>query len=242
MRFKLIACEIMFREISLAAARSPHVIDAVFMPKGLHDTPKEMTGALQAEIDATDPTQDEAVVLAYGLCSRGTVGLRAREIPLVIPRCHDCITLFLGSREAYQKHFREHPGTYYFTPGWIERGGAAMERMPEDGFGMGKPLQEYLDLYGEDNGRYLWEFENSWQKHYTTAAWIRMPLCDRPEVRQTAEEIASRNGWQVVDLPGSHRLFEAMCAGNWNEEDFLIVPPGGEIAQATDECVLKLRA
>jgi hypothetical protein len=240
MRFKLLTCEIMFREISLFAAQSPHVIDAVYLPKGLHDTPREMTGVLQAEIDRTDPAQDEAIVLGYGLCSRGTAGVRAREIPLVIPRCHDCITLFLGSRQAYREYFDQHPGTYYFTAGWIERGGATMERMPEEGFGMGQGLQEYVDRYGEDNGRFLWEFENQWQKHYTTAAYITLPGCDSPAVRRSAEEIAARNGWEVVELCGSTRLFEAMCGGEWREADFLIVPPGGEIAQATDEGVLKV--
>jgi large subunit ribosomal protein L1 len=74
-RFKLIACEVLFREVSACAAQSPHVIDLVFMTKGLHDVPEEMTRALQREIDATNPAQDQAIVLGYALCSRGTVGL-----------------------------------------------------------------------------------------------------------------------------------------------------------------------
>jgi len=37
MRFKLISCEIFFREMSAVVARSPHFIDIEFLPKGLHD-------------------------------------------------------------------------------------------------------------------------------------------------------------------------------------------------------------
>lgn len=240
MRFKIIACEILFREISLCAARSPHTIDVVFLTKGLHDNPSRMTTVLQEEIDKTDPSVDEAIVLGYGLCSRGTAGLVARQIPLIVPRCHDCITLFLGSREAYQKHFEQYPGTYYFTAGWIERGGASTLRLPEHGQGLGKSLEEYIAQYGEDNGRFLWEFENQWQKNYTTAAYIRMPLSDFPRVREEAARAAAQYGWQLAELPGSNRYFEAMCNGNWNEEDFLIVPPGGMVAQAADDSVLKV--
>ena len=240
MRFKIIACEIMFREASLFAAQSPHVIDAVYVSKGYHNNPTEMTLALQEEIDRTDSEQDQAIVLGYGLCSRGTVGLKAREIPVIIPRCHDCITLFLGSDAAYQEHFAEHPGTYYFTAGWIERGGAAMERMPEDGFGMGRTLAEFVAEYGEDNGRFLWEFENQWQKHYTTAAYIKMPLSDFPEVRRATEAAAAEHDWKVVERCGSNRLFEAMCNAEWEEPDFLTIPPGGELAQAIDRSILKV--
>ncbi|HEY3398152.1 MAG TPA: DUF1638 domain-containing protein [Armatimonadota bacterium] len=239
MRFKLISCEVLLREVALCAASSPHVIDLVFLPKTLHDQPRQMTRVLQEEIDRTDPAQDEAVVLGYGLCSRGTAGLRARQVPLVIPRCHDCISLFLGSRSEYARLFREQPGTYYFTAGWIERGGAETLRLPDAEEGGVRSLEEYVEKYGEDNGRFLWEFENQWQKHYTTAAYVNMPLVSSPAVREAAQQAAAQYDWQFQELPGSDRLFRAMCAGDWNADDFLTVPPGWEIAQATDDSVLK---
>ena len=239
MRFKLIACEVLFREISMCAAQSPHIIDVVYLTKGLHDNPPEMTRVLQEQIDATDPSRDEAIALGYGLCSRGTAGLVARQVPLILPRCHDCITLLLGSREAYDRHFREKPGSYYFTAGWIERGGADTLQVPENIQGLGKSLAEYVEKYGEENGRFLWEFENQWQKNYTTAAYINMPLFDAPAVREQAERVAAEYGWDVEELPGSERLFVALCNGDWNEQDFLRVEPGQEIAQATDASVLK---
>jgi hypothetical protein len=239
MRFKLLACEVLFREISLCAAQSPHTIDVVYLTKGLHDDPAQMTRVLQEQIDQTDPALDEAVALGYGLCSRGTAGLVAREVPLILPRCHDCITLQLGSRQAYQQRFAAKPGTYYFTAGWIERGGAETMRVPEHIQGLGKSLAEYVEQYGEENGRFLWEFENQWQKNYTTAAYVTMPRFDAPAVREQAERVAAEYGWDVEELPGSERLFVALCNGDWDEEDFLRVEPGCEIAQASDESVVK---
>ena len=37
MRLKLVACEIMYRELCAAVARSVNLVDVEFLPKGLHD-------------------------------------------------------------------------------------------------------------------------------------------------------------------------------------------------------------
>ncbi len=37
MRLKLIACEIFYRELCAAVARSVNQVDVEFLPKGLHD-------------------------------------------------------------------------------------------------------------------------------------------------------------------------------------------------------------
>jgi len=55
----------------------------------------------------------DAIVLAHGLCGEATAGLRAGSIPLVVPRSHDCITIFLGSRDRYTTEFTGNPGTYW---------------------------------------------------------------------------------------------------------------------------------
>ena len=40
-RYKLLACEIFYREICLLAARCPNIIDVESLPKGLHDIGQE---------------------------------------------------------------------------------------------------------------------------------------------------------------------------------------------------------
>ena len=123
MRIKLIGCEVMFREICHLVARSGHQVDIEFLPKGLHDQKSAvMRARLQERIDAVSAADYDAIVLAYALCGNGLAGLEARAIPLVLPRAHDCIALFMGSRHRYQQYFDTHPGVYYKTSGWIERG------------------------------------------------------------------------------------------------------------------------
>src|SRR5512141_1788232 len=114
MRYKVIACEVFYREICFAAARSPHTIDLEFLPKGLHDIGAEgMSSRLQAVVDRVEPGRYDAIILGYALCNNGTAGLKAGHTRIVIPRAHDCITLFFGSSERYLRYFNDHPGVYY---------------------------------------------------------------------------------------------------------------------------------
>ena len=64
----------------------------------------------------------DVIILGYGLCSRGVVGLRTDKSTLVVPRVDDCIAIFLGSTAAYREQGMQEPGTYYLTKGWIEVG------------------------------------------------------------------------------------------------------------------------
>ena len=107
MRLKLIACEILYRELCAAVARSVNQVDVEFLPKGLHDIGQAgMSARLTEVLAAVDESQYDAVLFGYALCSNGLVGLTARRIPLVVPRAHDCITLFLGSKERYLDYFQ----------------------------------------------------------------------------------------------------------------------------------------
>ena len=157
MRLKIIACEIMFREICYCVSQSKNIIDIKFLRKGLHDFgQKEMSQALQQEIDQVAKNKYEAILLCYGLCSNGVAGLKTEIIPLIIPRAHDCITLLLGSKERYRQYFEAHPGTYFRSTGWIERNLLAEEDQGKDilsQLGLNRTLEEYVSKYGEENAQ-----------------------------------------------------------------------------------------
>ena len=123
MRLKLIACEIFYRELCAAVARSVNQVDVEFLPKGLHDIGQAgMSARLGEALAAVDPSKYEAVLLGYGLCSNGLVGLAARTSPWSFPAPTIASRLFLGSKERYLEYFHAHPGVYFKTSGWIERG------------------------------------------------------------------------------------------------------------------------
>ncbi|MDR1304805.1 MAG: DUF1638 domain-containing protein, partial [Verrucomicrobiales bacterium] len=115
----LLACRVLEREIALLSAGATHLRVVRHFEVGLHDQPDGLRATLQKELDELDARADvDAIALAYGLCGCGTAGLRAGRHPVVIPRAHDCVTLFMGSKEAYAAHQRANPAAYYYTPGW----------------------------------------------------------------------------------------------------------------------------
>jgi hypothetical protein len=241
-RVKLIACEVFARELMLASATSPHVIELKLMPFGLHDVPENLRTAIQTEIDSTEEGRFDYIALGYGLCSRGTAGLRAGSIPLVIPRAHDCITMLLGSRSRYNAEFSQHPGTYYYSPGWIERKDGEVEQgFIDDKHGQRTEdrYREYVDKYGEENAKFLIEQESQWQANYTRAALIDMGIGGIESYRRFTRDLAAERGWEYAEIEGDMSILRRLANGNWDSSDFLTVHPGRTAAESFEEGILK---
>jgi len=117
MQLKLIACEVLTREVCRYVADSPHTVDLEFTPRGAHDDSNRLRALIQSHIDEAESSarRYDAILLGYGLCGNSTLHLTARKTRLVIPRAHDCCTLFLGSREAFRQHFADVPSTPFST-------------------------------------------------------------------------------------------------------------------------------
>ncbi len=232
MRLKLIACEVLYREFCSMIARSPNQVDVEFLPKGLHDMGSAgMLARLQQVLDGADPAKYEAVAFGYALCGMGLAGLRARSVPVVLPRAHDCITLFLGSRQRYLDYFNSHPGVYFKTTGWIERGAsAALDSQ------MGYRYEELAAKYGEENARYLYE---ELTKNYRQFTYIDMGLEPDGSFEKRTREDAVDRGWNFEKLRGDMSLIERLVNGPWDEADFLVVPPGGKVAVTYDDEIVR---
>jgi len=178
-----------------------------------------------------DATQYEAVLLGYALCGNGVAGLVSRTLPLVIPRAHDCITLLMGGRERYWSYFENHPGVFFRSTGWLERGQDLDQAAPYT-------LEALIARYGEDNGRYLFEQFNGYQRNYRQLAYIATGLEPDGSFEQRAREEAAHRGWQFETIRGDLRLLERLVAGDWDEADFLVVPPGWRVKATYDDGVI----
>ena len=227
LRLQLIACKVLQKEAYLCAARSPNIIDIVFMQQGLHDTPDLLRTEVGKALARTTDVQDnkyDATLLGYGLCSNGIVGLTA-QIPIVVPRAHDCITILLGSKEKYKEYFDAHRGIYFYSPGWIEFGKTPSKEYYE------KRFREYEQKYGPDNAQYLFEAEQGWLKEYEWATYVDwdLPHCDhyKKYTRDAAEHLKLK----YDQVPGDPALMQRFLDGQWDEEDFLVIPPGKKIAE-----------
>ncbi|NOY79702.1 MAG: DUF1638 domain-containing protein [Kiritimatiellaeota bacterium] len=216
-------------------------------PAQLHRNPRELRRRLQQEIDRldTEPGLD-AIVVGYGVCGRGSVGLFARSVPLVLPRVQDCIGLFLGSHSRYMSEFRRRPGTRYMTQGWYERTVAAQptadrEKAATERLGdslYGPAFEELAERFGAENARFICEFRDSWKRNYRRAAYIRFKgePPDPPGQRIT-EGMSGTLGWEHQVIEGDESLLAAMLSGRWDDPRILVVPPGGKTVTAPGNAV-----
>jgi hypothetical protein len=242
LRLLCLTCEVLARPAYLCAAHSPHVIDVELLRYGLHNNPTDLRGRLQARIDAAAGTGYDAVLLGYGLCGKATAGLTAREVPLVIPRAHDCITLFLGNRDRYMDQFENKPGTYWYAQDYIERhdpGQGALSLGADVGpsSDADATYAEYVAKYGKDNADYLMEVMGAWQQHYQRAAYVDLGIGDGHNVETQAQEEAGRRGWQFEKIAGDIVLIRRLLNGDW-ADDFLVLAPGESTAMSYDSDVI----
>jgi hypothetical protein len=227
MRLKLVACDVLTRELCILIAQSPHVFDIEFTEKDSHNQSDVLRRLIQEKIDRSAGKGYDAILLAYGLCGNSTAGLEARDTRIVFPRAHDCCTLFLGSRELFKRHFKDNPSQPFSSPGYIERsdvlfhdgsGGQNMEKDPE--------FREHVQKYGEDNARYIWETMHGTKMKHEKLVYIEIPETRNPEYAELCRRHAEESGMAFVSLEGSLEILRNLVFGNWSTGDFLVLQPG----------------
>ena len=177
---------------------------------GLHIDPEKLRRALQEAIDASSSEAD-TIILGYGLCSKGVLGIRATDCTLVVPRVDDCIAIFLGSDSAYRQQSRSEPGTYYLTKGWIEVGDT--------------PFAEYERMVANRGKKLADRLTRLMLKNYKRLALINTGQHELERYRDYARRTAERFGLRYEEIDGSTTLVKKMIDGPWDDE-FIVLPPG----------------
>jgi hypothetical protein len=242
----IISCRVL-QDILTALLPKDLAQRVTYMDYGLHMLPRRMTTALQEIIEGIE--EPSLVVLGYGLCGNGLRGIKAGRHCLLVPRVSDCIALLLGSHETYKKEFGAVPGTYYLSRGWLEAGSHPLSE-----------YEGYVGKYGAE--RAMWLMDQQYQNYerlvLVAHSQDELDAC-RPQAEEIArfcarwglrlEEILGSDGYvrQLVNLAQqlSNQAGEILPGGIAGahatqcdraqinpDEDYLIIPPGGEIRQA----------
>jgi hypothetical protein len=244
MHLKVIACEVLARELYYCAARARHAADITVLPQGLHDNSETCRTRLQELIDAAGPDRYDAILLGYGLCNNSLAGVRAGRTAMIVPQAHDCITLLLGSKERYARLFGEAPGTYWYSSGWLEcceNRGERFEPRQNSGLGPTYKVGNYQELvakYGEENAKYLADFVSHWEDHYTRGCLIAFDFDRHLGLEEKVREICRGKGWEFVTVPGDLGLIQAGLDGDWDADRFLRVDPGQAVRPCYDNSIL----
>jgi hypothetical protein len=211
----IVACRIMEPELESIRGGS-NKVEIRYVEQSMHRTPQKMAPRLQEQIDEAAPYASQ-IILGYGLCSNGIVGVTARQQGLIVTRAHDCIALFFGSLGAYKKAFDERPGTYYLTPGWVAE--------KKDPLGI---MEEYIPRYGEETS--LWVMEEE-LKHYTHIVLIDTGVADVTPLRERAKENARHFKKAYEEIKGSLEYLEKVVNGPYTGKDFFFMKPGEHVTQ-----------
>jgi hypothetical protein len=242
MRLKSLACDALARPVYFCAARSAQIVDVQLVERHLHK-PEEIRGRLQQLIDATEGQGYQAIALAFGLCGQATSGLAARSIPLVIPRAHDCITLFLGDRQRYKAEIEKEPGTFWYSQDYLERksdANATLAMGATTDADLQTMYEHYIQKYGRAKADRLMSVMSEWLTHYKRAVYLHLGLGDESSAEAEARSSAASHHWQFERIAANLDLFQRLLDGQWND-DFLIVPPGQRGAMSYDENVIESR-
>lgn len=209
---KVIACATVIEEmLPMLPADVPYEV----LDFGLHRVPERLKETLQTAVDRAGE-EAETVVLGYGLCAMAVVGLKATNCTLIVPRVDDCIAIFLGSREAYKEQSQQAPGTYYLTKGWIEVNDTVLDEYE-------RLLERYDQAKAERMMRLM-------LKHYRRLVYIDTGLEEQEKYRAYAERVARQFDLNFEEIKGSNELVRQMIFGPWDEEVFVVTPPGKTIS------------
>ena len=216
-RVAIIACQIMEAEVERLKQEDDR-IQAFYLDQGLHRTPAQMPGRVQEIVDRVDASVGR-IVLGYGLCSNGIVGVKARTRDIIVPRCHDCIAFFLGSPQAYLEDFWSRPGSYYLTPGWIAERKDPLSIIED----------EYVPRYGRETAEWAKREE---LKHYTHIVLVDTGVADLEPMRRIGMENARFFGMEYLEIEGkSSEFFRKLACGPYKDEEFIRTLPGQKITQ-----------
>jgi len=210
-RVHVISCGVMRGELSRL---TNHGVTFTFLEQGLHQAPARMRAPIQEAIEAVSGSDLDRIVLCYGLCSNGVVGLQALKHPLVMPRIHDCIPMLMGSIGLWRKEQEREPGTYYLSRGFIENGAAPLDR-----------LKAYSTVMDREDAE--WGIREEF-KHYRRLVWIETGQDPDGSLKSYAGRNAEFLGLAFGEIKGSLDLFNRVLTGE-GDGDSLLIPPGEEV-------------
>ena len=145
----------------------------------------------------------------------------------------------MGSRRRFDAYFAEHTGVYYRSAGWVERG-QGLVPMARDLHRRGLHADALVERYGEDNGAFLYEELTRYQSAYSGLTYIATDIDPDDRFESAARAEAAEKGWRFERIDGDLSLFRRLLAGDWAGEDFLVVPPGGQIGASYDDRIVKV--
>jgi hypothetical protein len=207
--YHILACKTIAPELLFVMKKRGCDYPVSWIPPGNHLWPQKLHSYIQHELDNIG-AGTEAVLLALGFCGNALVGIKAGKHRLVLPRAADCVTLFLGSGA---KRREQGSGVFFFTEGNIRTETSFIN-----------DLAKWTEKWGEKRAANILK---TMLENYKQTAVIDTGVSDIIKLKEELQPVTNLINAPVSVIQGDLRLFDALLAGNWNSDDFIVIEPGG---------------
>lgn len=208
MKNKIIACEVMKEEIlSIGCIKD---VDFEFVSMDFHLYPKKLKVELQSIIDRS--TGYNRIILAFGLCGGASNGLKANDCTLIIPKVHDCISIFLYNGTKCVCDFKKEKGTFYLSSGWMITEKSILS-----------DHKRVLEKYGEKKA---FSILKRIYEEYKKVLFIKTGSSSEEEVIVQSKEIAKLLDAKYETIKGKIDFIEKIVKGPWDDKNFINIAPG----------------
>ncbi len=103
---------------------------------------------------------------------------------------------------------------------------------------MGYTLDALIERYGEDNGKFLYDELTRYQQNYQQLTFIETGIEPDGRCEAEARVEAAEKGWRFEKVQGDLKLFRGLLAGDWDDANFLVVPPGHRIVARPEQGIV----
>ncbi|MDR2536237.1 MAG: DUF1638 domain-containing protein [Treponema sp.] len=211
----IVACETLKPELTAVTEIRQCRYPITWIASGKHSRTDALQRCIQEAIDAVPETYT-TILLAFGFCGNALADVASRNKTLVFPKAADCIPLFIGSQAERDMYGT---GTYFFTEGYLQSGSTIIA-----------DFDRCLKKYGLEEGTGLMK---ELLGHYTTFAVIDTGVYDTQALVQKVKPFADMLNLGLSHIPGNIRLIHNLLAGDWNDDEFFMIPPGKTITLET---------
>ena len=206
----ILACPTLRQELQKAISLHDSGSPVYFLPRQLHNDPKELYRYLQDKIDRLYNV--ERIVICASRCGGGTANLKATSADLILPRTRDCLDILLsgGSLNDLERDLHG----IYFTASWMEFAKESeidLARLTEK---MGRPAAE----------DYLRRLFKSFHNFYI----IDTDCYDVQEVRDYIAPLVKILDGSITVLKGKFGILHKIAMENF-DDDFITVPRGSVV-------------
>ncbi|MDQ7092046.1 DUF1638 domain-containing protein [Desulfosporosinus sp. PR] len=210
-RMALIACKTLQYEVNKAMRETGCQYPVIWLDSQYHNDPNRLRAKLQEEIDSIEGV--DSILLAYGCCGNGTVGLRASTADLIIPRVEDCIAMVLQKQDRV---YERQGATFFLTKGWLEGTNS-----------FAAEIEHAVKRYGEERARRIIQ---QMFKHYKYLMLIDTKAYPLEECLAEAAKLAQDLNLQLELSQGGTWLLESLLEGGL-EKDFCFIRKGETVSE-----------